>query len=99
MISHYSQHTVRQLGASMTASQTTYFYFGDLDNFGAKSFSGSSFQGQISFGEILIGGGHFNVVKDGFGGFLFGVGPDIGFGVGSPISGQLTWQTTKLHKK
>ncbi len=85
-------------GASMTASQTTYYYFGDLDNFRASSFSGWSTQFQISSGEILIGGGHFNVVKDVNGGILFGVGPDIGFGVGSPISGQLTRQKTKLHK-
>ena len=86
-------------GASATISQTTYLYFGDLSNFGVNSFSGTSFQGQISGGEILIGGGHFNVVRDVNGGFLFGVGADIGFGIGSPISGQVTWQTTKLHKE
>jgi hypothetical protein len=84
-------------GVSATTSQTSYFYIGELDNFGIHSFSGTSYQVQMSGGEIVIGGGHINVVIDRFGGVLFGIGPDIGLGVGSPISGQGTWQKTKLH--
>lgn len=86
------------LGVSATATGMAYFYYGDINNFNLSVFEGTSYDIEVTAGEGVIGGGIISVAPNVNhpGEYLIGVGGMIGFGAGSPVSGNATWQQTKL---
>jgi hypothetical protein len=86
-------------GVSGQIVSMKYYYVGDINNFSLKLFEGSSFDGEISVGEGLIGGAIVSVVRNPefHNEFLIGLGMFVGAGAGSPVSGSATWQYTTFY--
>ena len=86
-------------GASAQILGTRYYYLGDINNFNLQLFEGESLEGELSFGEGLIGGAVISIVQNPYyrNEFLIGIGGYIGLGAGAPVSGSATWQNTLVH--
>ncbi|MFA9370978.1 MAG: hypothetical protein ACERIH_04655 [Labilibaculum antarcticum] len=84
------------LGVSGQIVGMKYFYVGDINHFNLSVFSGQSWDAEISAGEGLIGGATISIMRNSeyTNEFLIGIGGFMGGGVGSPISGSSTIQTT-----
>ena len=86
------------LEISATVTGTTYFYSGNIENFDHKIFEGTSYDIEVTAGEVIVGGAIVTYTENinHPGEYLIGIGGSLGFGVGTPISGNVTWQQTQL---
>jgi hypothetical protein len=86
------------LSVSATSHSIYYFYYGDIKNFDLTVFEGSAIDVEVTGGKGLVAGGIISVTPNRRvqGEYLIGIGAVGGFGAGSPVSGSITWQQTKL---